>query len=115
MAQDPVSLETPLGEEEDSTLGDFVEDTEAVVPVEAAAFKLLQEYVAHALEELNERERQVIIMRFGLDDGRVRTLEEVGSHFNVTRERIRQLETKALAKLRHPTRSRKLEGFLGES
>jgi RNA polymerase primary sigma factor len=115
IAQDPVSLETPLGEEEDSTLGDFVEDTEAVVPVEAAAFKLLQEYVARALEDLNQRERQVIIMRFGLDDGKVRTLEEVGNHFEVTRERIRQLETKALAKLRHPARSKRLEGFLGES
>ena len=114
IAQDPVSLETPLGEEEDSTLGDFVEDTEAVVPVEAAAFKLLQEYVARALEDLNERERQVIVMRFGLDDGKVRTLEEVGNHFEVTRERIRQLETKALAKLRHPARSKRLEGFLGE-
>jgi RNA polymerase primary sigma factor len=115
IAQDPVSLETPLGEEEDSTLGDFVEDTEAVVPVEAAAFKLLQEYVARALEDLNERERQVIIMRFGLEDGKVRTLEEVGNHFQVTRERIRQLETKALAKLRHPARSKRLEGFLGEA
>ena len=114
IAQDPVSLETPLGEEEDSTLGDFVEDTEAVVPVEAAAFKLLQEYVPRALEDLNERERQVIVMRFGLDDGKVRTLEEVGNHFEVTRERIRQLETKALAKLRHPARSKRLEGFLGE-
>ena len=115
IAQDPVSLETPLGEEDDSTLGDFVEDTEAVVPVEAAAFKLLQEYVARALEDLNERERQVIIMRFGLEDGKVRTLEEVGNHFEVTRERIRQLETKALAKLRHPARSKRLEGFLGEA
>jgi len=115
IAQDPVSLETPLGEEEDSTLGDFVEDTEAVVPVEAAAFKLLQEYVARGLEDLNERERQVIIMRFGLEDGKVRTLEEVGNHFKVTRERIRQLETKALAKLRHPARSKRLEGFLGEA
>jgi RNA polymerase primary sigma factor len=112
IAQDPVSLETPLGEEEDSTLGDFVQDPEAEVPVRAAAFNLLQEYVAHALEELNERERQVIIMRFGLEDGTVRTLEEVGRHFNVTRERIRQLETKALAKLRHPARSKRLEGFL---
>jgi RNA polymerase primary sigma factor len=112
IAQDPVSLETPLGEEEDSTLGDFVQDPEAEVPVKAAAFNLLQEYVAHALEELNERERQVIVMRFGLEDGRVRTLEEVGRHFSVTRERIRQLETKALAKLRHPARSKRLEGFL---
>jgi RNA polymerase primary sigma factor len=114
IAQDPVSLETPLGEEEDSTLGDFVQDTEADVPVEAASFKLLQEYVAHALEELNDRERQVIIMRFGLEDGTVRTLEEVGRHFNVTRERIRQLETKALMKLRQPARSKRLEGFLDE-
>ncbi|MFQ5968478.1 MAG: RNA polymerase sigma factor RpoD [Acidimicrobiia bacterium] len=114
IAQDPVSLETPLGVEEDSTLGDFVEDSDAVVPVEAASFKLLQEYVAHALEDLNERERQVIIMRFGLDDGRVRTLEEVGAYFDVTRERIRQLETKALAKLRHPALSKRLEGYLEE-
>ena len=105
----------PLGEEDDSTLGDFVEDSEAVVPVEAAAFKLLQEYVAHALEDLNDRERQVILMRFGLEDGRVRTLEEVGTHFSVTRERIRQLETKALAKLRHPTRAKRLEGYLGDA
>ncbi|MDF1596814.1 MAG: RNA polymerase sigma factor RpoD [Acidimicrobiia bacterium] len=114
IAQDPVSLETPLGEEEDSTLGDFVEDTEAVVPVEAAAFKLLQEYMGRALEDLNERERTVLIMRYGLDEGAPRTLEEVGGHFNVTRERIRQLETKALAKLRHPARSKRLEGFLDE-
>jgi RNA polymerase primary sigma factor len=115
IAQDPVSLETPLGEDDESTLGDFVEDSEAEVPVEAASFRLLQEYVAHALEELNERERHVIVMRFGLADGRVRTLEEVGAHFNVTRERVRQLETKALAKLRHPARSRRLQGFLRES
>ena len=114
IAQDPVSLETPLGEEEDSTLGDFVEDTEAVVPVEAAAFKLLQEYMGRALEDLNERERTVLVMRYGLDEGAPRTLEEVGGHFEVTRERIRQLETKALAKLRHPARSKRLEGFLDE-
>jgi RNA polymerase primary sigma factor len=114
IAQDPVSLETPLGEEEDSTLGDFVEDTEAVVPVEAAAFKLLQEYMGRALEDLNDRERTVLVMRYGLDEGAPRTLEEVGSHFSVTRERIRQLETKALAKLRHPARSKRLEGFLDE-
>ncbi|MDH5373733.1 MAG: RNA polymerase sigma factor RpoD [Acidimicrobiia bacterium] len=114
IAQDPVSLETPLGEEEDSTLGDFVEDTEAVVPVEAASFKLLQEYMGRALEDLNERERTVLVMRYGLDEGSPRTLEEVGSHFEVTRERIRQLETKALAKLRHPARSKRLEGFLDE-
>ncbi len=115
IAQSPVSLETPLGEEDDSTLGDFVEDTEAVVPVEAASFKLLQEYMAHALEDLNERERTVLIMRYGLDDNPPRTLEQVGNHFNVTRERVRQLETKALAKLRHPARSKKLEGFLGDA
>ncbi len=115
IAQNPVSLETPVGEEDDSTLGDFVEDDGAEVPVEAATFRLLQDYLAHALENLSDRERQVLIMRFGLEDGRVRTLEEVGSHFSVTRERIRQLETKALAKLRHPQNSRRLEGFLEES
>ncbi len=89
-----------------------MQDGEAEVPVEAATFRLLQDYLAHALEGLNERERQVLIMRFGLEDGRVRTLEEVGEYFNVTRERVRQLETKALAKLRHPNMSRRLEGFL---
>ncbi len=114
IAQSPVSLETPVGEEEDSTLGDFVEDSDAEVPVEAATFRLLQQYLAHALEGLNERERQVLILRFGLEDGRVRTLEEVGEVFKVTRERIRQLETKALAKLRHPQNARRLEGFLEE-
>jgi RNA polymerase primary sigma factor len=112
IAMDPVSLETPLGEEGDSTLGDFVEDPDAEVPVEAASFRLLQGYLSLALEDLNERERKVVIMRFGLDDGKVRTLEEVGEHFEVTRERIRQLETKALAKLRHPQRSRRFEGYL---
>ena len=112
IAQDPVSLESPLGTEDESTLGDFVEDREADVPVEVASFKLLQEYIAHALEELNARERQVLVMRFGLDDGKVRTLEEVGAHFGVTRERVRQLETKALAKLRLPARNRELQGFL---
>ena len=112
IAQDPVSLETPLGEEDDSTLGDFVQDTEANVPVEAASFRLLQDYLNLALEDLNERERQVLIMRFGLADGKVRTLEEVGSHFRVTRERIRQIETKALAKLRQPARAKRLEGYL---
>ncbi|MDH3731033.1 MAG: RNA polymerase sigma factor RpoD [Acidimicrobiia bacterium] len=112
IAMDPVSLEMPLGEEGDSTLGDFVEDPDAEVPVEAASFRLLQGYLSLALEDLNERERKVIIMRFGLEDGKVRTLEEVGEHFDVTRERIRQLETKALAKLRHPQRSRRFEGYL---
>jgi RNA polymerase primary sigma factor len=115
IAQDPVSLEAPLGEEDDSTLGDFVEDTEAEAPVRAASFKLLQEYLGVVLEELNERERQVLVMRFGLADGRIHTLEEVGRHFNVTRERIRQLETKAVAKLRQPSRARKLEGYLGDA
>ncbi|HUU83845.1 MAG TPA: RNA polymerase sigma factor RpoD, partial [Phycisphaerae bacterium] len=114
IAQDPVSLEAPLGEEDDSTLGDFVEDTEAEAPVRAASFKLLQEYLGVVLEELNERERQVLVMRFGLADGRIHTLEEVGRHFKVTRERIRQLETKAVAKLRQPSRARKLEGYLGD-
>ncbi len=112
IAQDPVSLETPLGEEDDSTLGDFVEDTDAQVPVEAASFRLLQEYLGLALEGLNDRERQVLVMRFGLADGKVRTLEEVGAHFSVTRERIRQIETKALAKLRQPARAKRLEGYL---
>ena len=112
IAQDPVSLETPLGEEDDSTLGDFVEDPDAEVPVEVAAFKLLQSYLSLTLEGLNDREREVLVMRFGLADGKVRTLEEVGIHFNVTRERIRQIETKALAKLRQPARARKLEGYL---
>jgi len=112
IAQDPVSLETPLGEEDDSTLGDFVEDSEADIPVEAAAFNLLQSYLSLALEALGDREREVLVMRFGLADGKVRTLEEVGAHFEVTRERIRQIETKALAKLRQPARARKLEGYL---
>ena len=112
IAQDPVSLETPLGEDDDSTLADFVEDTDAEIPVEVASFKLLQSYLSLTLEGLNEREREVLVMRFGLADGKVRTLEEVGNHFNVTRERIRQIETKALAKLRQPARARKLEGYL---
>jgi len=115
IAQDPVSLEAPLGEEDDTTLGDFVEDTEAEAPVRAASFKLLQEYLGVVLEELSERERQVLVMRFGLADGRIHTLEEVGQHFRVTRERIRQLETKALAKLRQPSRARRLEGYLGDA
>ena len=115
IAQEPVSLEAPLGEEDDTTLGDFVEDTEVEAPVRAASFKLLQEYLRVVLEELNERERQVLLMRFGLADGRIHTLEEVGQHFKVTRERIRQLETKALAKLRQPSRARRLEGYLGDA
>ncbi len=112
IAQDTISLETPVGEEEDSTLADFVEDLDAEVPADAATFRLLQENLALALEGLSPREREVLIMRFGLADGRMRTLEEVGSHFKVTRERIRQLETKALAKLRHPEKARNLQGFL---
>ncbi|MDA2978783.1 MAG: RNA polymerase sigma factor RpoD [Actinomycetota bacterium] len=112
IAQDPVSLETPLGEEDDATLGDIVADLGADIPVEEAAFKLLQEYLLLALESLNERERQVLVMRFGLDDGRVRTLEEVGNHFEVTRERIRQIENKALAKLRQPAKAKQLDGYL---
>ncbi|MGH8945667.1 MAG: RNA polymerase sigma factor [Acidimicrobiia bacterium] len=112
IAQDTVSLETPVGEGEDGTLGDLVEDAESVRPADVATFTSLQDSLAQALEGLNERERQVLIMRFGLADGRLRTLEEVGAHFNVTRERIRQLETKALAKLRHPDKSVKLEGYL---
>ena len=112
IALDPVSLETKLGESDDSTLADFVKDSDANVPIEAASFRLLQEYLGLALEGLSDRERQVLIMRYGLADGKVRTLEEVGAHFNVTRERVRQIETKALAKLRQPARSRRLEGYL---
>jgi RNA polymerase primary sigma factor len=112
IAQDTVSLETPVGEDSDGTLADLVEDLDSEQPAELAAFASLQDELAHALEGLNERERQILIMRFGLADGRMRTLEEVGAHFKVTRERIRQLETKALAKLRHPDKSLKLEGFL---
>ena len=115
IAQDTVSLETPVGEDDDGTLGDLVEDLESDRPPDVATFSSLQDQLAMALEGLNEREREVLIMRFGLADGRMRTLEEVGSHFKVTRERIRQLETKALAKLRHPDKSQKLEGFLENS
>jgi RNA polymerase primary sigma factor len=112
IALDTVSLETPVGEDEDGTLGDLVEDVDSERPADVASFTSLQDQLAEALEGLNEREREVLIMRFGLADGRMRTLEEVGAHFKVTRERIRQLETKALAKLRHPDKSGKLEGFL---
>ncbi len=112
IAQDPLSLETPLGEEDDSTLGDFVPDLDAEAPVAAAAFRLLQDYLRVVLEELSDREREVLIMRFGLRDGNIKTLEEVGKHFKVTRERIRQLETKALAKLRQPSRAGKLRDYL---
>ena len=112
IAQEPVSLETPVGEEDDSLLGDFVEDPNTKSPAVEADLKILREDIEEALLELNEREQQVVRMRFGLDDGQIRTLEEVGRHFNVTRERIRQIESKTLAKLRHPTRSQKLRDYL---
>ncbi len=115
LGQEPVSLEAPVGSEEDSSLGDFVEDPNATAPATAAARALLTEAVEEALEELNERERAVVRMRFGLDDGQVRTLEEVGREFKVTRERIRQIESKTLAKLRHPTRSNRLRDYLEEA
>lgn len=115
IAQDTVSLETPVGEDEDGTLGDLVEDVDSEMPADAATFSSLQLQLAQALEGLSERERQVLVMRFGLADGKPRTLEEVGTHFNVTRERIRQLETKALAKLRHPDKSGRLQGFLEDA
>lgn len=112
ISQEPVSLETPIGEEEDSQLGDFIEDDAAVVPPDAASFSMLQEQLAKTLEGLAERERKVITLRFGLEDGQPRTLEEVGREFGVTRERIRQIESKTLAKLRHPSRSQKLKDYL---
>lgn len=112
ISQEPVSLETPIGEEEDSHLGDFIQDDNVPVPADAAAFALLKEQLLEVLETLTDRERKVLRLRFGLDDGRARTLEEVGREFKVTRERIRQIEAKALRKLRHPSRSRKLRDFL---
>ena len=112
ISQEPVSLETPIGEEEDSHLGDFIEDRNAPAPADAASFQLLKEQVSEVLDTLTERESRVLQLRFGLEDGRSRTLEEVGREFGVTRERIRQIEAKALRKLRHPTRSRKLRDFL---
>ena len=112
VAQEPVSLETPIGEEEDSHLGDFIPDDEAPVPAEAASQTLLKEQLADVLKTLTPREEKVLRLRFGLEDGRPRTLEEVGKEFNVTRERIRQIEAKALRKLRHPSRSKKLRDFL---
>jgi RNA polymerase primary sigma factor len=114
VSQEPVSLETPIGEEEDSHLGDFIEDSGAVVPVDAAAFKLLQEQLEEVLDDLNTREKRVIQLRFGLLDGQPRTLEEVGRVFGVTRERIRQIESKTLSKLRHPSRSGKLRDYIEE-
>ena len=112
ISRDPVSLETPLGEEDDSHLGDFIEDDSALSPADSAAFSMLREELNTALESLTDRERQVVELRFGLRDGRARTLEEVGKEFNVTRERIRQIEAKALRKLRHPSRSKRLKDFL---
>ena len=112
ISQEPVSLETPIGEEEDSHLGDFIQDDNVPVPADAAAFTLLKEHLIEVLGTLTEREQKVLRLRFGLDDGRARTLEEVGKEFNVTRERIRQIEAKALRKLRHPSRSRKLKDYL---
>ncbi|MBQ1421948.1 MAG: RNA polymerase sigma factor RpoD [Firmicutes bacterium] len=112
VAQEPVSLETPIGEEEDSHLGDFIPDEDVPQPVEAAAFSLLKEQLNEVLDTLTDREQKVLKLRFGLDDGRARTLEEVGKEFDVTRERIRQIEAKALRKLRHPSRSKKLKDYL---
>ena len=112
ISQEPVSMETPIGEEEDSHLGDFIEDDNMPAPADAAAFTLLKEQLVEVLGTLTEREQKVLRLRFGLDDGRARTLEEVGKEFNVTRERIRQIEAKALRKLRHPSRSRKLKDYL---
>ena len=112
ISQDPVSLETPIGEEEDSHLGDFIPDEDIPSPVDAAAYSMLQKQLREVLDTLSEREKKVLILRFGLDDGRPRTLEEVGKEFNVTRERIRQIEAKALRKLRHPSRSKKLKDYL---
>ena len=114
ISQEPVSLETPIGEEEDSHLGDFIQAENVPVPADAAAFTLLKEQLVEVLDTLTDREQKVLRLRFGLDDGRARTLEEVGKEFNVTRERIRQIEAKALRKLRHPSRSRKLKDFLEE-
>ena len=112
IAQEPVSLETPIGEEEDSHLGDFIEDHDAQAPADVASFTLLKEQLAEVLGTLTQREKEVLKLRFGLDDGKARTLEEVGKNFHVTRERIRQIEAKALRKLRHPSRSKKLKDFL---
>ena len=112
ISQDPVSLETPIGEEEDSHLGDFIEDEQAPAPTDAVALSLLKEQLIHVLDTLTPREEKVLRLRYGIDDGKPRTLEEVGKEFNVTRERIRQIEAKALRKLRHPSRSKKLKEFI---
>jgi RNA polymerase primary sigma factor len=112
ISRDPVSLDTPIGEEDDSHLGDFIEDDTALSPADSATFSMLREELNNALSSLTSREREVVTLRFGLEDGRARTLEEVGREFNVTRERIRQIEAKALRKLRHPSRSKRLKDFL---
>ena len=112
ISQDPVSLETPIGEEEDSHLGDFIPDDDVPAPIDAAAYSMLKEQLMEVLDTLSDREKKVLMLRFGLEDGRPRTLEEVGKEFNVTRERIRQIEAKALRKLRHPSRSKKLKDYL---
>ena len=112
LSQMPISLEMPIGEEEDSHLGDFIEDRATMPPADAASRELLKAQLNAVLKELSDRERRVLLLRFGLEDGRARTLEEVGKEFNVTRERIRQIEAKALRKLRHPSRSRKLKDYL---
>ena len=112
IAQEPVSLEIPIGEEEDSHLGDFIPDDDAIAPADAAAYELLKDQLNEVLDTLTDREQKVLKLRFGLMDGRARTLEEVGKQFGVTRERIRQIEAKALRKLRHPSRSKQLKDFL---
>ena len=112
IAQEPVSLETPIGEEEDSHLGDFIADDTTPTPADTASFSLMKEQLQDVLDTLTAREKKVLTLRFGLEDGRLRTLEEVGKEFNVTRERIRQIEAKALRKLRHPSRSKKLRDYL---
>ena len=112
LSREPISLDTPVGNEDNSYLGDFIEDDSLPGPVDAASRRLLKEQMAEILDALNERERKVLIMRFGLEDGVTRTLEDVGKEFNVTRERVRQIEAKALRKLRHPLRSRKLRDYL---
>ena len=112
IAQDPISLETPVGEEEDSHIGDFIEDDTSPAPAEATSYTLLREQLSEVLHTLTPREESVLRLRFGLEDGRTRTLEEVGQQFNITRERIRQIEAKALRELRHPSRSKKLRDYL---